>query len=147
MGEVLGHMLTWTTYGTWLQGDGRGWVKGGTVYTQNHSLFEANRLQMKEGARRLGSKEKEAVRAALIDKATKIGQEMLAIAVYSNHVHLVLKFIDRPIPYVAQMYKRSGTTALRKLGVEGKVWTKRYHNTPCYDIRAIENMIDYVNGH
>ena len=147
MGLVLGYMLTWSTYGTWLQGDGRGWVKDGTVYTQNPALLAANRLQMKEGARRLEGKEKEAVREALIEKAKAIGQEILAIAVYSNHVHVVLKFIDRPVPRVAQMYKRAGTTALRKMGIEGKVWTRGYHETPCYDIRAIENMIDYVNGH
>ena len=27
MDEPLAFFLTWTTYGTWLPGDGRGWVK------------------------------------------------------------------------------------------------------------------------
>ena len=27
MSDMVGYMLTWTTYGTWLQGDERGWVK------------------------------------------------------------------------------------------------------------------------
>jgi hypothetical protein len=35
MSEPLAYFLTWTTYGTWLPGDSRGWVnrhrKGGVI--------------------------------------------------------------------------------------------------------------------
>ncbi len=29
MASMIGYMLTWTTYGTWLRGDKRGYVKDG----------------------------------------------------------------------------------------------------------------------
>ena len=33
MDEPLAYFLTWTTYGTWLPGDGRGWVeKNGAIF-------------------------------------------------------------------------------------------------------------------
>lgn len=31
MSEPLAYFITWTTYGTWLPGDPRGWVKEGSV--------------------------------------------------------------------------------------------------------------------
>jgi len=31
MREIIGCMITWTTYGSWLQGDKRGYVKDGKI--------------------------------------------------------------------------------------------------------------------
>jgi len=38
MSEIIGYMLTWTTYGTWLQGDARGYVKNGKILSENKGL-------------------------------------------------------------------------------------------------------------
>ena len=35
MEKTLGYMITLTTYGTWLQGDKRGYVKNGITYLSN----------------------------------------------------------------------------------------------------------------
>ena len=43
MSEIVGYMLTWTTYGTWLQGDARGYVKNGKILSENKGLEKANR--------------------------------------------------------------------------------------------------------
>jgi len=39
MSKTLGYMLTWTTYGTWLQGDERGYVKDGQVLRGDKKLI------------------------------------------------------------------------------------------------------------
>ena len=43
MGKMLGYMITWTTYGTWLQGDKRGYVKDGKIYKKNPQLEQKNK--------------------------------------------------------------------------------------------------------
>ena len=46
MGKIIGYMVTWTTYGTRLQGDKRGYVKGGEILQGNENIREiCQRLQ------------------------------------------------------------------------------------------------------
>ena len=44
MAKTLGYMVTWTTYGTWLQGDERGYVKNGKILSENPALKKVNIL-------------------------------------------------------------------------------------------------------
>ena len=46
MGEPLAYFLTWTTYGTWLPGDERGWVA-------KPGQFQAPNVDTKRAAQRL----------------------------------------------------------------------------------------------
>ena len=39
MVKTLGYMVTWTTYGTWLQGDEQGYVKKGKVLGASKQKF------------------------------------------------------------------------------------------------------------
>ena len=147
MARAIGYMLTWTCYGTWLQGDERGWIKDGRQFTGNAALREANLEQMREQVRRLGAEEKAVVREALTDKAVELGQEVVALSVFSNHMHILLRWIDRPVARVAQMYKRAGTTALRKIGVAGKVWGRGYSVRYCFNEKDLARLAAYVRGH
>ncbi len=49
-GEPLAYFLTWTTYGTWLPGDDRGWRRKGEPEVQppNPLMVEMARSPMKE---------------------------------------------------------------------------------------------------
>lgn len=46
MARTLGYMITFTTYGIWLQGDERGFVKGGKIYAVNQSLADSNKQNL-----------------------------------------------------------------------------------------------------
>jgi hypothetical protein len=46
MAKTVGYMITFTTYGTWLQGDKRGYVKDGKEFDSNKELLDANRKAM-----------------------------------------------------------------------------------------------------
>ena len=35
---MIAYMVTWTTYGSWLQGDKRGYVKDGQILGGNYNL-------------------------------------------------------------------------------------------------------------
>ncbi len=39
MGKFIGYMVTWATYGSWLQGDKRGYVKNGKIFQKDDALY------------------------------------------------------------------------------------------------------------
>ena len=144
MAKTVGYMVTWTTYGTWLQGDMRGWVKEGNTYQANRSIEDSNRENMRHPAVRLTKRERDLVREAILKKAGERRQKIYAISVCSNHVHIVIEYDACPISQVVQVYKNVSTVALKKDGFCGKVWTKGYDKRYCFDEKSLKARIDYV---
>ncbi len=147
MARMIGYMLTWTTYGTWLQGDKRGYVKDGEVLGEDRRLYEANQGRLKVRARMLDKRDKIVVRDSILSEAKRLGQEILAIAVFSNHVHVVVNCIDEPLEVAVARYKKARRVALRETGFEGRVWTRGYDKRFCFDEASLEERIRYVQGH
>ena len=91
MTETLGWFLTWTTYGTWLPGDKRGW----TEYHQGWQMpdpirqFEAA-LWMSEDACRLTPLQRSEVEQQIAETCAYRGWHLHAVNCRSNHVHLVV---------------------------------------------------------
>jgi len=140
-------MVTWTTYGTWLQGDTRGWVKKGNTYQVNRSIEEANKEKIRYPVVRLTKRERDLVQEAILGKARERRQRVCAISVWSNHVHVVLEYDVCPISQVVQAYKNAATVALKKSGFCGRVWTSGYDKRYCFDEEALKSRIKYVNSH
>jgi len=140
-------MITWTTYGTWLQGDKRGYVKNGIILPANDKLKSANQKQQKFQTVKLNPSQKHIVRKAILQEAQKINQKILAIAVCSNHVHIVAKVSSESIEKIVHRYKRLATFVLRKAGLSGKVWSKGFDKRFCFTDKDIEQKVNYVNRH
>lgn len=140
-------MLTWTTYGTWLQGDKRRYVKKGKLLPADEKLFKANKEFQTNKTVQLSQHQKEIVHDAIMNEAEKIGQKILAIAVCSNHIHLVGEYIPRPVADVVAYYKKAGRLALKENGTVGKVWTKGYDTRYCFDRENLKRKIQYVQKH
>ncbi|MHC4646157.1 MAG: transposase [Planctomycetota bacterium] len=147
MGKTLGYMVTWTTYGTWLQGEDKGFVKDGEVRGENVALRMDCEKKLKESPVRLGRKEKEIVREAILEAAKGFKQHIEAIVVCSNHVHIVCEYVDVPIGVLVGYYKNAGRKALEKCGYEGRVWTKGYDKRFCFDRKGLRERVKYVEGH
>jgi hypothetical protein len=47
MARMIGFMATWTTYGTWLQGSKKGYVKNGITLKTNPKLEKSNKELLK----------------------------------------------------------------------------------------------------
>ena len=147
MAKTAGYMITWTTYGSWLQGDERGYVKEGRIYPGDELLRQNNeRLQIHK-AIRLSKAQRQLVQNAIIKEAERQGQRIYALAVCSNHVHLLLEYIPRPLSKVLAHYKTAARLALRTLGQTGKVWAKGYDKRFCFDQATLAQKIKYVQGH
>jgi len=73
MAKTLGYMITFTTYGTWLQGDERGYVKDAIIRPENERLKQANRQSQVQNAVRLSEAQQKAVREAILREAASRG--------------------------------------------------------------------------
>lgn len=147
MGKVIGYMVTWTTYGTWLQGTKRGYVKEGEVYGACARLKQANEKSQKEERFILTREGCETAGKAILDEAERLGQKILAIAILTTHVHMVLDVTDVPIETAVARYKRAATKALRVKGITGKVWTHGYDKRFCFDEEVLAERVKYVKRH
>ena len=56
--KLIGYMITWTTYGSWLQGDKRGYVKNGQIFGPNEKLKLVNQSLQKYPIVKLNSRQK-----------------------------------------------------------------------------------------
>jgi len=102
---MVGYMITWTGYGTWLQGDKRGYVKDGDIIEGNEGLHKANTTRLKNPPTKLNGEHRKIVREAIISKGEKIGERIFAIAVCSNHVHIVAERTSDSIEQVVSTGK------------------------------------------
>jgi REP element-mobilizing transposase RayT len=147
MAKTLAYMVTWTTYGTWLQGDKRGYVKDGQILKPDADLEEVNLRNLQKHPVRLTTIQKEIVNQAIASKAEQLGQNILAIAVCQNHVHLVIAYNGTPIEFSVKHYKNAAILALRKHGHQGRVWSGGFDKRFCFDEKSLRKRIDYVNDH
>lgn len=115
-------MITWTTYGSWLQGDKRGYVKDSRILVKNESLRKGNIKRLKADPVELNHREREIVYEAIVDSAKILGQKIHAIVVCSNHVHIVAQRTSESIEMVVSRYKNAARLALQANGFVGRVW-------------------------
>lgn len=147
MGKMVGYMVTWTTYGTWLQGDKRGYVRDGKILLSDTGLEESNKELQKSGLVRLTPNQKRVIEEAVLKEAERVGQEILALAVCSNHVHLVAGSGNESIENTVSRYKNVATSALKKTGLTKRIWTRGFDKRFCFSVEQLEQKIKYVHRH
>jgi REP element-mobilizing transposase RayT len=145
--RIIGYMVTWTTYGTWLQGEKKGYVKNGKILAQNDKLKSANQRQQKYPTVKLNSEQKQIVQNSIIEEAQRINHKIFAIAACSNHVHIVAGVSEESIEQAVHRCKYSATSALRKFGSQGKIWSKGFDKRFCFADKELENKVRYVRSH
>jgi REP element-mobilizing transposase RayT len=91
MPEPLAYLITWTTYGSWLLGDARGWVEGGTpgVRAGDPAREAAARDRLLTPPVVLSEAQRSVVEATIRDHCRFRGWQLHAVSARSNHVHVV----------------------------------------------------------
>ena len=108
MTAPLAFLLTFRTYGTWLHGDERGSVDRlhngvGTPYlSPDPRRAGTANARMRAAALELDENMRQCVEAALADQCAYRAWQIIACAVRSNHVHIVVAFADVPPERMAQ---------------------------------------------
>jgi hypothetical protein len=123
----IAYFITWTTYGTWLPGDARGWRKWQRGQQQPRPLLEAwCRDRMKGSPVTLNPPQRDKVELAISEHAQFRGWVLHAVSVRSNHVHVAVTASHAP-ERVRDQLKARATRVLRE-GPEAiqqdRVWTR-----------------------
>ncbi len=140
-------MLAWATYGTWLQGDERGYVRDGKIRRGNKGLVQANKLSQTQSPVKLSKAQQQLVREAIVQEAALRGQRIYALSVKATHIHIVVQDIGQPIGNMVAYYKKAGRQALKATGHTGKLWTRGYDERYCFDEASLEQKTGYVKIH
>ena len=147
MDYPLGYFLTWTTYGTWLPGDDRGWVDGKTheihfVPAPDREL--SAQTVMSEQPITLVPAQRELVDRTIRDHCRIRAWELHAVNVRTNHVHVVLT-ADRSPDVVMEQFKAWGTRRLKAGDPRRrKWWTENGSKRYLWTEEALEAAIAYV---
>jgi len=159
------HLLTWTTYGSWLPGDVRGSVTSvrdepgprrrhnapGTPYDSGMSgLNSAARAALRGPVVFLDEEQAQCLVGQFQETATSRDWRLLAAAVMRNHVHLVIVADDRIEP--ATMLRDFKSYGSRKLNLRwprpasGTWWTESGSRRRLPDENAIRAALRYVEN-
>jgi REP element-mobilizing transposase RayT len=157
------HLLTWTTYGSWLPGDVRGSVTTvrdepgprrrhnvpGTPYDPAMSgLNAAARAALRGPVVFLDKEQADCLVGQFQETANARGWRLLAAAVMRNHVHLVIVADDGIEP--ATMLRDFKSYGSRKLNLRwprpasGTWWTESGSRRRLPDENAIRAAVRYV---
>jgi len=147
MQKVLGYMLTWTTYGNWLQGDRRKYVKNGQILDPNPSLEKKNKENMKYPKVSLTITQREIIKKAIIEESAVLNQRIYAIAVGRNHIHLVTDCNFISAASAVSHYKNAARLAIESNGFVSRLWTKGFSVRYCFDKNQLNKLIQYVTRH
>ena len=92
MGEPLAYHITWTTHGTWLPGDERGWVRRGVpgVQAPDPDRREEARQDMREPALVLDAEQCAVVEATVRAHCVIRRWTLHALNARTTHVHVVV---------------------------------------------------------
>ena len=127
LGEPLAYFLTWTTYGTWLPGDERGWNRKREADTQlaNPLFVEMARPQLKEPEFRLSAVDRRIVEETIRDHCRVRNWHLHALNARSNHVHAVVTAARYPPKSVRDQFKAWCTRRLKDGGTtRTRFWTE-----------------------
>lgn len=114
MNDPITYFITWTTYGTWLPGDSRGWRKKGRGEQPPQPLLEAwCRERMTESEVVLNETQRAKVESVCREHARIRGWVLHAVNARSNHVHLAVT-ADKAPKVVRDQFKANATRVLRQ---------------------------------
>jgi REP element-mobilizing transposase RayT len=143
------YFITWTTYGTWLPGDSRGWKKTGHgEQPPQPRLEEWCRQRLNADPVILSPIQRKKVDQSCRDHVVYRGWKLHAINVRSNHVH-VLVMADISRFRVRDQLKAYATRPLRKHPeriTSPKIWSRGGDCRIIDDEDGLKQVIDYINN-
>ena len=150
--EPLAFFLTWTTYGTWLPGDERGWVaKPGQFRAPNPMREESARKLMTEEPLTLDDDQRMIVEATIRRHCEIRRWYLHAVACRTNHVHVVVTARVDP-EFIMDQFKAWCTRLLKRRDADRQPaqpsrqnwWTQRGSKRFINDTAGLEGAIKYV---
>ena len=111
--------VTTTSYGSWLPGDVRGYVRRGVILPGDSELLEMSRRLMKGSPVRFSTAECDLLFAALVEACAEFEYRLSDVAIESWHLHMLLFHGDDKVETVMGRLK----TRMRQRLARGRIWT------------------------
>lgn len=157
MNNIIAFHIVWTTYGTWLPGDVRGWVKKGEWVAQEPDPAKERdaRERMVEAPVFLTAEQRAIVETTIVDHCRIRGWTLHAVKVKAAHVHVVVT-ADRRGQEVRDLFKAwcsrmlsdaAGLTERIAKGAGRRHWFTEGGDCEHIDTEEyLHNAIRYVNA-
>ena len=138
--------LTWTTYGSWLPGDDRGWCDArGVMREASHRLAMHAVRALRDARVELGQHDRGIVEAAVREHCGFRGWQLHAVNCRPTHVHVVVSAGEWPPGEVLRSLKAWCSRELSsRAGRRPRWWTRDGSKRLLYDTRAVEDVVAYV---
>jgi REP element-mobilizing transposase RayT len=153
MSEPAAFLITWTCYGNWLHGDARGSVDrehnipGTPTLPPDAAQAARERGQLRPAGGILGASARGLVAQTIADHCRLRGWNVLATAVRTNHVHVVIESRGvRPEDMMGQL-KAWSARRLREAGLlapDEPVWTRGGSTRYIWEDKSIAAAVAYV---
>ena len=148
MSDPLAFFITWPTYGTWLPGDQRGWIKlnSGWELPQPKLELECS-SRMNEVACKLSKSETRIVERQAVETCDHRGWILHAVACLSNHAHFVVAATDTDPAKIRADLKAWCTRRLKENSKTERVnwWADRGSIRWVWNQNSLEKVIEYMN--
>ncbi len=159
MSDPLAYFITWSTYGTWLPGDQRGWVEYRRGWQLPNPVRELEALAaMTEDACVLDTEQRALVESTIREHCRIRSWELHAVNCRTNHLHVVVGTNTNPniirVQFKAWCTRRLKELENRRLQAPGQVdkvrsvrqnwWAERGSKRFINDERSLEAAIIYV---
>jgi len=120
---AIAYFSTWTTYGTWLPGDGRGWhSRGGIWQSPDLEIVKEAQYRMTETTVLLDELQRRTVEDVIAEHGRIRGWQVHAVSCRSNHVHVVVTAAGAPLERPREQFKYWGTRRLKEKMRDRKHW-------------------------
>ncbi len=145
--DMVGVFITWTTYGTWLPGDARGWrAKRGGNQLPDPDLEAECREKTKFDPVHLSPADRATVELACREHSCHRNWLLHAVNARSNHVHVVVSAYLKP-QTIRDQLKANCTTQLRRQTkplICQRTWTKGGDCEVLFDEESLHRAILYT---
>jgi REP element-mobilizing transposase RayT len=159
----LALFITWTTYGTWMPGDSRGYVSAmlgengvyAPIRNQRGAPFASDDPRTLAAARRLqkhdtvwlNATQALAAAEAIRDAAQKRNWSIIRAAIMANHIHTLTTACPDDGPMAMRIFKGVSSTTLSDLvGHPGRWWTRGGSCRYLHSEKAITAVSKYIRN-
>ena len=151
----IASFYTWTTYGTWLPGDQRGWFKRNLGDQAPNPLREfESTLRMAADAVTFNLHQRALVEKTIADHCELRNWTLHAVTCRTNHVHVAVAASDRAIEVPREQFKAWCTRRLKEYErllpaepespIRDYWWTERGWDEYIDDGGSLDRVMSYV---
>jgi REP element-mobilizing transposase RayT len=145
---AIAYFSTWTTYGTWLPGDDRGWYQNGRLHLPDFLAQFAASLRMTDDVVTLTPDQRSLVESTIKNHCIQRGWTLHAVNGRTNHVHVAVTAPGRDLDIPRKQFKAWCTRDLKEqtgLIHRKHWWTHRGWDLYIDNAHSLETVISYIN--